>query len=92
MNLNTFTKETITVIFYVVYIAIAYLLYTIFPGDDITPNIGIVSMFLLIPISLIYALIQAYKHFNSDKSYLKCLLIHAVAWFSIITFLTSSVK
>ena len=92
MNLNTFTKETITIVFYALYIAIAYLLYTIFPGNETVPNMGIVSMFLLIPISLSYAFIQAYKHFNSDKSYLKCLLIHAVAWFSIITFLTSSVK
>jgi hypothetical protein len=92
MNLNTFTKETITISFYVVYIAIAYLLYTLFPGNKTEPNMGIVAMFLLIPISLSYAFVQAYRHFNSDKSYLKCLLIHTIAWFSIITFLTNSVK
>lgn len=92
MNLNNYTKENITIAFYAIYIVIAYLLYTLFPGDAKMPNMGILFMFLLIPISLGYASYQVYKHFNSNKSYLKCLLIHTVAWFSIITFLTNSAK
>lgn len=92
MNLNNYSKETITLAFYIVYISLAYILYLLFPGDDKSPNSGILFMFLLIPISLIYASVQAYKHFNSDKSYIKCIFIHAVAWFSIITFLTNLKK
>lgn len=92
MKLNSFPKETVTLGFYIVYIALTYLLYVFFPGDSKTPNSGVVFMFLLIPISLVYASIQAYRHFNSDKSYIKCIFIHAVAWFSIITFLTNLTK
>lgn len=92
MNLNNYSKETVTLGFYIVYIALAYILHLAFPGDDKTPDSGILFMFLLIPISLIYACVQAYRHFNSDKSYIKCIFIHAVAWFSIITFLTNLKK
>ncbi|WP_298118508.1 hypothetical protein [Flavobacterium sp.] len=89
MNLNKFSKETLTIVFYVVYIAISYLFYLLFPGDAKTPNFGKLMMFLLVPIAFAYACVQIYKHFNSDKSYFKCLLIHTVAWFSIVTFLTN---
>ena len=89
MKLSSFPKETVTIGFYIVYIALTYLLYVLFPGDTKTPNFGVVFMFFLIPISLIYASVQAYRHFNTETSYIKCIFIHAVAWFSIITFLTN---
>ena len=89
MNLNNYSKETLTLAFYAIYIAFTYLLYVTFPGDAKTPNMGVVAMFLLIPISLAYASFQVYKHFNSNQSYFKCLLIHTLAWFSIITYLTN---
>jgi hypothetical protein len=92
MNLNNYSKESVTLGFYIFYITITYLFYVLFPGDEKTPNFGIVFMFLLIPISLAYASFQAYKHFNSTKSYFKCLLIHTAAWFSIITYLTTIAK
>jgi hypothetical protein len=92
MNLNNYSKESITLGFYIVFLSIVYILYKLFPGNENDPNFGIAMLFLLIPTSLIYAVFQAYKHFNSDKSYLKCLLIHASAWFSIIAFLTSIAK
>lgn len=92
MNLNQYTKETLTLSFYIVYIAIAALLYAFFPGDDQTPNFGVVFMFVMVPVSLAFASYQAYKHFNSDKSYFKCLLIHTLAWFSIIAYLTQIAK
>jgi hypothetical protein len=89
MNLNKFSKETLTIVFYVAYIAISYLFYLLFPGDAKTPNFGTLMMFLLVPIAFTYACVQIYRHFNSDKSYFKCLLIHTVAWFSIVSFLTN---
>jgi hypothetical protein len=92
MNLNNYSKESVTLSFYIVYLSLVYVLYTLFPGNETDPNLGVAFLFLLIPISLIYAIFQAYKHFNSDKNYLKCLLIHAAAWFSIIAFLTGLAK
>lgn len=93
MNLNNFfSKENTTIAFYIIYVAISYAAYVLFPGDEKVPNFGTVLMFLLIPISFVYAVVHVIKHFNTNKSYLKCLLIHTVAWFSIITFLTSLKK
>ena len=92
MNLNKFPKENLTIAFYVIYIALSYALFLLFPGDAKTPNSGKLMMFLLIPISLTYAIIQVYRHLNSEKSYFKCLLIHTVAWFSIVLFLTNIKK
>ncbi len=89
MNFNKFSKENLTIVFYVVYIAISYVFYLLFPGDAKTPNLGKLLMFLLIPVSFVFASIQVYKHFNSEKSFFKCMLIHTVAWFSIVTFLTN---
>ncbi len=89
MSLFKKSKENITIAFYVIYTLITYLLYVGFPGDAKTPNMGVVALFLMIPISFIYAAVQVVRHFNTDKSYYKCLLIHTVAWFSIITFLTN---
>ena len=92
MNLNKFSKENLTIAFYALYIALSYVFYLLFPGDAKTPNSGTLLMFLLIPISLTYAIVQVYRHLNSDKSYFKCLLIHTVAWFSIVLFLTNIKK
>lgn len=87
--LNQFTKETLTIVFYVIFLGATYALYLLMPGDATTPNMGVALLFLLIPVSFLYASVQVYRHFNSDKSYFKCLLIHTLAWFSIITFLTN---
>lgn len=92
MNLNQYTKETLTLSFYIIFIGLAALLYTVFPGDKETPNFGILFMFIMVPVSLAFASYQAYKHFNSEKSYFKCLLIHTLAWFSIIAYLTQIAK
>jgi len=89
MNLNKFSKENLTIAFYVIYVAVSYGAFLLFPGDAKTPNFGKLLMFLLIPVSFVFASIQVYKHFNSDKSYFRCMLIHTVAWFSIITYLTN---
>lgn len=86
------SKEAVTAIFYIVYMLISYLMYSFFPGSKTVPNMGVVLFFLLIPISFIYAIYHLLKHFNSRVSYLQCLLIHAVAWFSVITFLTNFKK
>ncbi len=92
MNLNHYKKETITLFFYCFYLLITYLLYINFPGDTITPNYGVLALFLLIPISLIYASYQVIKHFKTNVSYIYCLLIHTLVWLSIITYLTKITK
>jgi hypothetical protein len=75
MNLNKFSKENVTIAFYVIYAALSYGAYLLFPGDAKTPNFGKLLMFLLIPISFIYAAAHVIKHFNSDKSYFNCGLV-----------------
>lgn len=92
MNLNKFSKETVTLGFYIIYILTAGICYELFPGDAKTPNMGVLLFFLLIPIALIYALVHAVRHLNSTVSYVKCFLIHVTVWISIITFLTSYKK
>ena len=89
---NLFSKEAITAGFYIIYLLIAYLLSSTVVGNEKAINLGILLFFLLIPISFIYAFYHVVKHFNSQKSYIFCLLIHAVAWFSIISFLTNYKK
>lgn len=89
MNPNKYSKETITIAFYIVYILVAGLCYELFPGDAKTPNMGVLLFFLLIPIGIVYALVQVVKHLNSNVSYLKCFLIHVTVWVSIIVFLGS---
>lgn len=86
------SKEALTLGFYIIYITLTVICYTYFPGDAKTPNIGFVLLFLLIPISFGYAIAQVLRHFKNEKSYFKCFLIHGVAWFSIITFLTNFAK
>ena len=92
MNLNKFSKETITISFYIIYILLAGLCYELFPGDAKTPNMGVLLFFLLIPIGLVYAVVQAVRHLNSNVSYLKCFLIHVTVWVSIILFLSTYKK
>ncbi|MES2746744.1 MAG: hypothetical protein V4648_00100, partial [Bacteroidota bacterium] len=87
MNLNKFTKENVTIGFYIIYILIAAACYELFPGDAKTPNMGVLLFFLLIPIGLIYAFVHAVRHINSTVSYMKCFLIHITVWISIIAFL-----
>lgn len=87
--LNKFSKENVTIGFYIIYILLAALCYEIFPGDAEVPNIGVLLFFLLIPIGLIYALVHAVKHINSTVSYTKCFLIHVTVWITIIAFLTN---
>jgi len=92
MYLNKFTKENLTIGFYIIYILFAGLCYELFPGDAKTPNMGVLLFFLLIPIGLIYALVHAIRHVNSNISYVKCFLIHITVWISIIVFLGSYKK
>lgn len=86
------SKEAVTAAFYIVYMLVAYLFYHLFPGNATMPNMGVLLFFLLIPISFIYAAYHLIKHFNSGVNHIQCLLIHAVAWFSIITFLSNFKK
>ena len=87
--LNKFSKETVTIAFYTIYILVAGICYQLFPGDAETPNMGVLLFFLLIPIGIIYALVHAVKHLNSNVSYIKCFLIHITVWISIILILGS---
>lgn len=89
MILSKYSKENVTIGFYTVYILIAAACYELFPGDAQTPNMGVLLFFLLIPLALVYALIHAVKHLNSNVSYVKCFLIHVTVWISIIAFLTN---
>jgi hypothetical protein len=92
MSLNKFTKENITIGFYVIYILLAGILFEIFPGDAKTPNFGVLLLYVMIPISLGYFMYHLVKHLYSGISYSKCLLIHSIVWISIIAILTTFAK
>lgn len=92
MMLKNFSKEYITAGFYVIYLLICGICYIAFPGDTKTPNIGVLFLFLLVPISFGFAVYHVIKHFNSEKNYTKCLFIHVIAWFSIIGILSNYAK
>ncbi len=92
MNLNKFSKENVTIGFYIIYILLAAACYELFPGDAKVPNMGVLLFFLLIPIGLVYALVHAVKHLNSNVSYTKCFLIHITVWLTIIAFVTNFKK
>ncbi|MEC4004067.1 hypothetical protein OX283_005325 [Flavobacterium sp. SUN052] len=92
MNLNKFSKENITIAFYTIFILIAGACYELFPGDAKTPNIGVLLLYLFVPISLVYFMAHLVKQIYGDQSYVKCLLIHGVVWLSVAVILSTFVK
>ena len=92
MNFNKLSKENITIGLYIIYILIAGLVYQYFPGDAKSPNMGVLMLYVFIPISLIYFMYHLIKHLYSGKSYSKCLLIHTIVWVSIVAILSVGIK
>jgi len=92
MNLNKFSKENITTAFYIIYILIAGICYELFPGDAKTPNMGVLLLYVMIPVSLIYFMVHLVKQIYGNQSYVKCLLIHGVAWLSVAVILSTFAK
>jgi hypothetical protein len=92
MNLNKFSKENITTAFYIIYILIAGICYELFPGDAKNPNMGVLLLYVLIPVSLIYFMVHLVKQIYGNQSYVKCLLIHGVAWLSVAVILSTFAK
>jgi len=92
MNLNKFSKENITTAFYIIYILIAGICYELFPGDAKTPNMGVLLLYVMIPVSLIYFMYHLVKQIYGNQSYAKCLLIHGVAWLSVAVILSAFAK
>jgi len=92
MNLNKFSKENITTAFYIIYILIAGICYELFPGDAKTPNMGVLLLYVMIPVSLIYFMYHLVKQIYGNQSYVKCLLIHGVAWLSVAVILSTFAK
>jgi L-asparagine transporter-like permease len=88
MKSNLYTKENLTIAFYVVYIFIAGLAYELFPGDEKNPNMGVMLLYLFIPISLVYFMVHLVQQLFGNKNNTKCLVIHAVVWGSILVVLT----
>ena len=87
--LKNFSKENVTLGFYVIYIFIAGICYEIFPGDAKTPNIGVLLLWLFIPISIIYFTYHIIRHLFLNINHLTCLIIHGVVWISIYVVLTN---
>ena len=92
MNLNKFTKENITIAFYIIYILIAGICYELFPSHGNTPNGGVLLLYLFVPISIIYFMVHLVKQLYGNQSYAKCLLIHGVVWLSVAVILSAFSK
>jgi hypothetical protein len=89
MNLNKFSKENITIAFYTIFILIAGVCYELFPGDAKKPNIGVLLLYIFIPVSIIYFMVHLVKQIYGNQSYVKCLLIHGVVWLSVAVILST---
>ena len=90
MNLNKFSKESVTLAFYIIYILIAGICFELFPGDSKSPNIGIVLLYVFIPISLVYFMVHLIRQLYGGKNYIKCIIIHGVVWLSIFVILSTA--
>jgi hypothetical protein len=86
--LKKFSKENVTIGFYVIYILIAGVCFELFPGDEKTPNVGVLLLYAFIPISLIFFMIHLIKHLFGGINHTKCIVIHGVVWGSILVVLT----
>jgi hypothetical protein len=86
--LSKFSKENVTIGFYVIYIFIAGICFELFPGDAKSPNMGILLLYLFIPISLVYFMIHLVRQLFGNVNHIKCLTIHGVVWGSILVVLT----
>ncbi|MBC7525404.1 MAG: hypothetical protein H7239_13325 [Flavobacterium sp.] len=89
MYLNKFSKENVTIGFYVIYILIAGICYELFPGDTKTPNVGVLLLYLFIPVSIIYFLVHLIRQLFGGINHITCLVIHGVVWGSILIVLTT---
>ena len=87
-----FTKENTTIAFYTIFILLAGLCYEIFPGNAKKPNIGVLLLYLFIPVSIIYFMTHLVKQIYGNQSYIKCLIIHGVVWLSIAVILSTFAK
>lgn len=88
MYLNKFSKENVTIGFYVIYILFAGIAYELFPGDAKTPNMGVLLLYLFIPVSIIYFLVHLIRQLFGGINHTICLVIHGVVWGSILVALT----
>jgi tryptophan-rich sensory protein len=92
MNLNKFSKENITIGFYIIYILIAGACYKLFPTHGNTPNGGVLLLYLFIPVSIIYFMAHLIKQLYGHQSYAKCLMIHGAVWLSVAVILSAFAK
>ena len=90
--LNKYSKENVLLGFYVIYILISGLCYQLFPGDAKNPNIGVLLLYLFIPISLVYFMVHLIRQLFGKTNYIRCIIIHGVVWGSILIMLTLFVK
>ncbi|MGH2665237.1 hypothetical protein [Flavobacterium sp.] len=82
-------KETLLLLYYTFAFTMVYFIGDIIPGSSSVhgPGLDFFLFVLLIPISVLYFIIQAYKYFNTDESYLKCLWIHIFIWVITVLYL-----
>lgn len=87
--LKKYSKENVTIGFYVIYILIAGICFELFPGNAQTPNVGVLLLYLFIPISLVYFMYHLVKQLFGNQNHIKCIVIHGVVWGSILVVLTA---
>jgi len=89
--MTTIKPEIKTIIFFIVYFAIASICHNVNPGGPCTPAFGAVLFLLSIPISIIYLLILLFQlHKDESRQYLNCIYILLGIWGLIFLFLSFS--
>ena len=89
---KNFSKENVTIGFYVIYILIAGICFELFPGDEKIPNFGVLLLYAFIPISLVFFMYHLVRHLFGGINHIKCIVIHGVVWGSILVVLTLFTK
>lgn len=86
-NLNTLTIRFIspTLLFYLAAAAVVYILDRVYPGGPCTPGLGVLSLFILIPVIAVLLLRNIYLAIKVNKLNFIKVIIHALVIIILVT-------
>ena len=89
-----YTKENITLGYYITSFLIIGILYELYPSTEDRPNLGIATLVPVILFGLIYFCSHLILQILKKGNYIKCILIHSIVYltFFIMLFIFTSPK